>query len=169
MDWVIRDMMIELNRLKSLILTLYVVVIALIFILAVIGPSFSEPEEYSQQDSFDLASKVIKVVDGDTIDLASGERIRLAIVNTPERGQEGYKEAKQFTTEKCLGKDALVDIDGKQKLSYNRIVAAVYCEGVFINKELLDSGHAVVWKKFCSKSEFKLELCTSIKKKKQIK
>src|SRR5687768_9045636 len=56
-----------------------------------------------------ILSEVTKVIDGDTIDLESGERIRFAIVNTPERGQAGYQEAKDWTEYRCLGNDALVD------------------------------------------------------------
>src|SRR5688572_14185473 len=69
-------------------------------------------------DEFIIAN-VTKVIDGDTIDIEGGERIRFAIVNTPERGQPGYQEAKQYTIDKCLGKDAIIDLDDSQPRTYN--------------------------------------------------
>lgn len=113
-----------------------------------------------------MIGNVTKVIDGDTIDLGQDNRIRFAIVNTPERGQEGYKEAKQWTTDRCLGKTAVVDIDDAQPPTYGRIVGLVYCDvdGYFVNLELLQQGLAVVIPKFCKISEFKDGvLCASIK------
>ena len=41
---------------------------------------------------------VTYIVDGDTLDVGS-TRIRLALVNSPEVGQPGYSEAKEFTNQ----------------------------------------------------------------------
>jgi endonuclease YncB( thermonuclease family) len=115
-----------------------------------------------------LISKVVKVIDGDTIDLASGERIRMSIVNTPERGQEGYQDAKGWTAYRCLDKEATIDLDAGQLAgSYNRAIGAVYCGNIgdsiedkhFINYELIDLGLGVVMTNFCKVSEFAKELC----------
>src|SRR5688572_5920657 len=65
-------------------------------------------------DDIDLAGKITRVIDGDTLVIESGEKIRLSIVNTPERGQPGFQEAKQFTIDLCLNEEALVDLDDKQ-------------------------------------------------------
>jgi endonuclease YncB( thermonuclease family) len=111
-------------------------------------------------DKFDIISKVVKVVDGDTIDLASGERVRLSIANTPERGQEGYALATQFTKNLCLGKDAKVDLDDGQKAgSFDRIIGLVYCGGENLNERLIEGGYAVVWQQYCKVSEFADTLC----------
>lgn len=61
-------------------------------------------------------AKVLRVIDGDTlvIDLDMGfethtiKRVRLLGVDTPERGQVNYNEAKEFTTGTVLGKDVYV-------------------------------------------------------------
>ncbi len=53
-----------------------------------------------------------------------------------------------------LGKNAIVDPDNNQDLSYNRIVAVVYCDGVNINEAILDSGFATIYQSFCNISEF---------------
>ena len=95
------------------------------------------------------------VVDGDTLDVGS-TRIRLTLVNTPEVGEAGYSEAKQFTSQTCpVGTQALVDEDdGQTGGSYGRMIAVVYCQGVNLNAELLTSGHAVLLSYYCSVSEF---------------
>ncbi|MCS7129373.1 MAG: hypothetical protein NZ919_01860, partial [Candidatus Caldarchaeum sp.] len=41
----------------------------------------------------DIVASVYRVVDGDTFDCFPAGRVRLADVNTPERGQPGYTEA----------------------------------------------------------------------------
>ena len=42
----------------------------------------------------DKASTVTRVIDWDTFDISAGERVRLAYVDTPERGETGYSKAK---------------------------------------------------------------------------
>ena len=101
---------------------------------------------------------VAYIVDGDTLDVGS-TRIRLALVNSPEVGQPGYAEAKQFTAQTCpVGSQALVDEDdGQTGGSYGRMVALVYCGSVNLNAALLSSGNAVLVTYYCSMSEFASE------------
>ena len=102
-----------------------------------------------------FTDSVTYVVDGDTLDVGS-TRIRLALVNSPEVGEPGYTEAKQFTTQACpVGSQAFVDEDdGQTGGSYGRMIALVYCGGVNLNAALLSSGHAVLVAYYCSVSEF---------------
>jgi micrococcal nuclease len=105
-----------------------------------------------------FAATVKRVVDGDTLDIGDF-RIRLALVNTPERGELGYSEATRFTASVCpVGTGALVDEDDEQREgSFERMVALVYCNGKNLNAELLDKGHASILTRFCSMSEFASE------------
>ena len=58
---------------------------------------------------------VTEIVDGDTLDV-NNVRIRLSMVNTPERGEPGYNEATELTESVCpVGGTALVDEDDGQK------------------------------------------------------
>jgi endonuclease YncB( thermonuclease family) len=115
------------------------------------------PSPPQQEESPFIVANVTKVIDGDTIDIEGGERIRLAIVNTPEKWEPGWREAKDYTTERCLGKTAVIDLDDNQDRTYGRLVGLVYCgvEGYFINLELLALQYAVVMPQFCKVSEFK--------------
>ena len=53
-----------------------------------------------------------------------------------------------------MDKDAQVDPDNNQGLTYGRTVAAVYCDGVSVNEAILDEGFAELYKEFCEISEF---------------
>jgi endonuclease YncB( thermonuclease family) len=90
---------------------------------------------------------VTEIVDGDTIDV-NNVRIRLSMVNTPERGENGYNEATELTESVChVGVSALVDEDdGQKEGSYGRLIGVVYCNGstTSLNQILLEEGKAVV-------------------------
>lgn len=114
-----------------------------------------------------LTGLVTHIVDGDTLDLdinGTISRIRFSLVNTPERGEPGYKEAKNFVAQTCpVGSTALLDMDNKQKPSFGRIVGVIYCSNsnsstsskiVNINSELLTRNYAKVVTRFCDISEF---------------
>jgi len=104
-------------------------------------------------------SSVTAVVDGDTIDVGHGIRVRLALVNTPEVGQPLYKEAKQFTASLCpIDSNVLIDQDdGQTEGSYDRMIAKVFCGAKILNAELLYVDLAVVDQRFCNESEFASE------------
>jgi len=95
---------------------------------------------------------------GITLDIGDF-RIRLALVNAPERGEEGYTEATRFTSSICpVGSKATVDEDDGQKEGiYGRLLGVVYCSGKNLDEELLKTGHAKILTEFCKKSEFALE------------
>ncbi|MDN5846126.1 MAG: thermonuclease family protein [Candidatus Nitrosocosmicus sp.] len=108
--------------------------------------------------SSNFSGTVTKVIDGDTLDIktAEGETItvRLVLIDAPEKEESGFDEARNFITEQCLNKNAEVDPDNNQGLTYGRTVAVVYCEGVNVNEAILDNGFADVYQDFCDVSEF---------------
>lgn len=100
---------------------------------------------------------VTEIVDGDTLDV-NNVRIRLSMVNTPEKGEAGYNEATDFTGSVCpVGSHALVDEDdGQKEGSYDRLIGVVYCNRSTesVNQLLLEDGKAIVYEDFCDVSEF---------------
>lgn len=103
---------------------------------------------------------VTHVIDGDTIRVSGDVVIRFAMVDTPERGEDGYLEATEFTSRICpVGSKVLIDEDdGQTEGSYGRIIAEVYCaDGKLVNEELLNEGHATLFRDFCDVSEFASE------------
>lgn len=101
---------------------------------------------------FDKVAVVSKVIDGDTFDLNTGERIRLADINAPENGTAGYQEAKDYVIATVEGKTVYLDIDDVYGTDTdgNRFVAVVYfsynsTHYQNLNKTLLDNNYAVLW------------------------
>jgi len=99
----------------------------------------------------DETTVVSRVIDGDTFDVTSGDRIRLADVDAPEHYEEGYNESKNFLSELVLNKTVYLDIDDISRTDpYDRLVCVVYvgfnstCV-MNVNKALLVNEHAMIW------------------------
>ncbi|MGE5634525.1 MAG: thermonuclease family protein [Deltaproteobacteria bacterium] len=115
-------------------------------------------EEHEEQDDIELEGNVNYVVDGDTLDI-NDIRIRLSLIDTPERGQDGYKESKEFVKDLCLNKKGEVDIDDGQRRGdrYGREIGVVYCNGINVNKALMEHNLSKIYTEYCDISEFKNE------------
>jgi len=111
----------------------------------------------TKSEGVELSGTVTYIVDGDTLDV-NDVRVRLALVDTPERGEEGYQSAKNFVKDLCLGEDAQVDIDDGQRGRggdrYGREIGIVYCNGVNVNSELIHKDLGVIYTEYCDVSEF---------------
>ncbi|MEM3143673.1 MAG: thermonuclease family protein, partial [Candidatus Nitrosotenuis sp.] len=96
--------------------------------------------------------------DGDTIYLKN-HKIRLSLVNTPEKNQPGFDDATAFTRLTCpVGSTVIVDQDDGQPYDqFGRMVAKVTCDGKVLNAELLYNGHANILTQYCAVSEFSNE------------
>lgn len=140
-------------------LLLFIVVSVLIIIISFYTLYNSNYiKDQKEQENIEFEGIVNYVVDGDTLDI-NDNRIRLSLVNTPERGQEGYMEAKKLVQNLCLNKNGEVDIDDGQRRGdrYGREVGIVYCDGININKALVENNLAVIYSRYCEISEFSNE------------
>ncbi|MFH1326053.1 MAG: lamin tail domain-containing protein [Candidatus Falkowbacteria bacterium] len=105
-------------------------------------------EENNIMSETDQTFLVTKVIDGDTIELETGEKIRYIGIDTPETkhptkgiecfGQEAYEQNKQLV----LNKKVRLEKDVTDKDSYKRLLRYVYVDDLFINKELVAQGYA---------------------------
>ena len=89
---------------------------------------------------------VIGIVDGDTIDVdIDGQpyRIRYIGVDTPERGQPGYAEAKEANAALVSGKKVTLERDISELDRYGRLLRYVYLDDVMVNATLVEKGYAV--------------------------
>lgn len=94
---------------------------------------------------------IVRVIDGDTIVVRYREveeRVRYRDVDTPERGQPGYDEARWFNQELLVGGMARLEInytEGNGRDSFGRLLAYVYIEKdgqeVQVNKAMNEAGH----------------------------
>jgi len=82
------------------------------------------------------------VYDGDSFSLhraVNGIRhVRLAGVDTPERGERGYSNAKRYLQNLIANKP--ITIKPVAKDVYGRIVAEVYCNRQSVNKKIRQRG-----------------------------
>jgi endonuclease YncB( thermonuclease family) len=104
-----------------------------------------------------ITARVVGVADGDSIIVltTSNKRImiKLGVIDCPEIGQAFAKEAKQFTSDQCLGKTIKYKMFGIDV--YNRAVATVYLEGDReLNLEILKAGLAWYDKRYSKRQDY---------------
>jgi micrococcal nuclease len=102
--------------------------------------------------------RVERVVDGDTLVLDGGERVRLIGVDTPEtvhpeRPVERFgKEASEFTRRMAEGRAVRLEFDSAgagRTDRYGRTLAYVYLEdGTFLNAEIIRQGYGFAYTRF---------------------
>ncbi len=102
--------------------------------------------EKSQEIIEDNFFNVTYVVDGDTIEIETEERVRLVCIDTPERGEEGYKEAKEYVEDLILGKEVRLVKDVSEVGKYGRLVRYIYLEDeTFVNELIVREGYGKVY------------------------
>ena len=84
--------------------------------------------------------QVEKVVDGDSLDLKGGMRIRLLGIDAPEQGRCMSYHAQERLEQLVLNKR--VALKDKVKDNYGRILANVFIGNIFVNKVLAEEGLA---------------------------
>jgi micrococcal nuclease len=89
--------------------------------------------------------KVVRVIDGDTIEIAGGAHVRYIGMDTPETYPkvEFYgPEAKAKNIELVEGKLVTLEKDVSETDKYGRLLRYVYVDGIFVNGELVRLGYA---------------------------
>ena len=89
--------------------------------------------------------KVIEVIDGDTITIEGGHRVRYIGIDTPEiyPGTEACGiEAWQANRQLVEGKRVRLERDISETDRYHRLLRYVYVDDVFVNAELVRMGLA---------------------------
>lgn len=92
-----------------------------------------------------------RVIDGDTIELEGGLKIRYLLVDTPEIAHSVDEvsecfgdEARAQNTTLVLGKDISLEYDAECKDRFGRTLAYVYVGERMINEVLVERGYARV-------------------------
>lgn len=102
---------------------------------------------------YEKAGKCLEVIDGNTIQVYGVGRVQLTQINIASE-EPGFSQAKNFVTEKCLGKTVYLNIDDENpKDKYDRTLAVVYVEDCDVNGELLKNNLANI--SYFTPSEFK--------------
>jgi endonuclease YncB( thermonuclease family) len=96
-----------------------------------------------------LEGRVTRVIDGDTIEVLVEKdpvRVRIAGIDTPERGQPWASRSKQALSERVFGKEVRV-IEVTVDV-YGRTIGEVYADNVCVGCGLVRDGNAWVYRRF---------------------
>jgi len=85
---------------------------------------------------------VTSVIDGDTVELADGRRVRYLGIDTPESGEYYAEEATARNKDLVEGKTVELQRGDRDQDEYGRLLRYVYVDGVFVNAELIAGGYA---------------------------
>jgi micrococcal nuclease len=88
---------------------------------------------------------VVSVIDGDTIELQGGRRVRYLGIDTPEPGEYYADEAASRNRELVEGKIVELQSGRRDQDEYGRLLRYVYVDGIFVNAELVVQGYATAY------------------------
>lgn len=94
----------------------------------------------SEESSFGKTVFIDRVIDGDTLQIVGGEKIRLLGINTPESGMFFYEEAKNFT--KILAEGKSLILESSETDRYGRELGYIFDKKDLINEIILKEGFA---------------------------
>ena len=104
----------------------------------------------SQQASYaDTSHRVKWVIDGDTVVISNGHKVRYIGIDAPELAHDDHEaepygvEAKQFNASLVNRKIVRLEFDKERHDQYKRLLAYVFLkDGTFVNAEILSIGYA---------------------------
>jgi micrococcal nuclease len=88
---------------------------------------------------------VVRVIDGDTIELSDGRHVRYLGIDTPELGEYYAEEATARNIELVEGKIVELQSGKRDEDEYGRLLRYVYVDGIFVNAELVAQGYATAY------------------------
>jgi len=118
----------------------FILIIILVVIIAL---------NYSKIDGFvgkviyqnDVAN-VTRVVDGDTVELQDGVKVRMLGINTPEKKEVYHDEAMNYLKERVEGRQVVLRKGTQDKDLYGRELRFIFLNDENINIELIKGGFA---------------------------
>jgi len=99
---------------------------------------------------FGTPTKVTRIIDGDTFETETGEKVRLVGINAPEISDIFGEEAKAHLSQLIGGQtvDLLPDHISSDRDRYNRLLRYVIVNGVDINRQMIADGFAFAYLKY---------------------
>jgi len=121
------------------------------------GQAIETPVQTSLPSKID-SSKVAGVIDGDTIKLSNNETVRLLGINSVEKGQRCWEEAKKRLEQLILNKEVKLESDFDNLDKYGRSLRFIFLDNININVLMVKEGLASVYivgsnKKYLSELE----------------
>lgn len=116
---------------------------------AAVQPATESAEAPATPPARRRAARVARVVDGDTLELDSGERIRLVQIDAPEATGECYGRKAGVVLRRLLPAGSTVRVARDPRLDdvdrYGRLLRYVFRRGRNVNLLLVKRGAASVW------------------------
>lgn len=111
-----------------------------------ITPTITLAKEKESKEINPARRGIVKyVIDGDTIVLESGEKVRYLGINAPEKGRPFSTEATEQNKRLVAGKEVGLELDVQTKDQYGRTLAYVWLGETMVNLELVRQGFANVY------------------------
>lgn len=140
--------MLLMKKEENIILITILVLIAIIISLSYF---FYSIYSFSSEEIEISNNTVIEIIDGDTFKLYSGETIRLLCINTPEKGQKGYEDAKTYLESMLLNKEVRLYNPSQEeyKDKYGRSLRYVYLtteeNEILINADIITNQYGKLY------------------------
>lgn len=87
---------------------------------------------------------VTKVIDGDTVELNTGERVRYLAVDAPELDQQFGLASLEANRRLVLHKEVKLEYDNVIFDNYGRLLAYVWIDNILVNEKLVEEGYVRV-------------------------
>ena len=89
---------------------------------------------------------VVRVLDGDTVELPGGERLRLRSIDTPEKDEPFYEEATALLDSLVAGRTLRVAMHPPRRDKYGRLLGYAYVDDtLLVERVLVSRGLAYVY------------------------
>ena len=119
------------------------VLVLLIIVLVIINYSWLD-DALSNFLNTSEQVHVDRIIDGDTIE-SNKTSIRLLGINSPERGELYYEEAKEFLEQEILNKTVNLKYGKERYDKYERVLAYIFFDNQNINLKLVENGLANIY------------------------
>jgi micrococcal nuclease len=117
-----------------------------ILLASIFGLNLNKTDQITSSELSEVV--VTKVIDGDTIELDTGEKLRYIGIDTPETKHPNKKiecfgeEASLINEELLLGKTVTLEKDVSETDRYGRLLRYVYVNELMVNEYLVRHGFA---------------------------
>jgi micrococcal nuclease len=118
--------------------------VVIVLVLSLLG-YFAYTGYFVKTENARVTAVVARVIDGDTVELTTGDRVRLIGIDAEEKGEKCYKEAKDRLKELVEGKDVFLESDVQDKDRYGRLLRYVFLDDTFVNLLLVREGLAKMY------------------------
>ncbi len=126
------------------ITTLDKVVLIMISIIIILGFFvFFQPEENETAVVTQETTTITDIIDGDTVVIQGGDRVRLLGIDADEKDENCYQEAKEQLKQLILNKEVSLEKDQTDKDQYGRLLRWIFLYDQNINLKMVEDGFAI--------------------------